>query len=404
MIKPLARDIEKVRSVQRASREIHEALGRSCSKHSEHRTHFCLEAKTRGSVEHPQIQFRVAFSRATVRGTRDPCDPVFFIIESFVHHDTGTTIQESQSRPLPVVSKLKRALDSNETVQPKKIKKAVKFQMTGCSDLPHQLPAGEIETLKDLCMNSNFCDRLRECMQQSCDGLRYLGTLGDTNPYRHLVYFPEKKTQRPALSLQEVISITSRRDPSTRLSMYERLHLARSLATAVLQYHATPWLRRPWRCKDIYFFGAEERLLPQQSPSPISEPHIDVSITNSNIVLPISVGKSADHLAPNVILFNLGVMLIELAYTATLRNLLTEKEQSYRDSHYTEFLAARRLGEVVAREMGPKYSKIVQKCLGCHFASGADLNSPELQAEYHRDVVQELEKLDEDFASLKIGG
>ena len=328
----------------------------------------------------------------------------FFIIESVIHDDLPENIPKSRDGATAITNKLKRTLENHDTVPTKKIKKAVKFQGMDCPGLSHQLVVGEIQLLNNLCSNSNFCDRLRECMRLPSNGLRYLGTLGDTNPNKYLVYFPEKKTQRPALSLQDIISTFSRQSPSRRFSMCERLYLARSLATAVLQYHATPWLKSPWRCKDIYFFGVERKSLLGQSPGPISEPHIDVPITKAEATLPTTLDRFANHPAPNIILFNLGVMLIELAYTATLRNLLTEKEQSHRDSQYTEFLAARKLGEVVAREMGPMYSRVVRKCLGCHFASGADLNSSELQAEYHRDVVKELEKLEEDFASLKIHG
>ena len=402
LVKPLAKDIERVKSIQRASCKVYEALGQSCSKHFEHRTHFCLEAKTTGSPENPQIQFNVAFARAALRRGASSYDPVFFIIESIVYDAPSIITPQNSVRDAIVTKKLKRSLETDTASPVKKVNKSVKFQEIECSSLYHEFKPSNYQGLKDLCMHANFCDRLRECMQQSSNAGCCLGFLGDTVPYKHLIYFPEKKTRRPALSLQEIISISSRQEPSRRLSMYERLHLARSLATAVLQYHATPWLKGPWRCKDIYFFDAEERLFLQEKPSPISEPHIDVQITKSNSTSSGMNSGPTEHLAPNIILFNLAVMLIELAYTASLQNLLTPKELSYRDSQYTEFLAARRLGEVVTREMGPKYGQVVKKCLGCHFASGTDLNSPELQAEYHRDVVKELEGLEEDFASLKI--
>ena len=299
-----------------------------------------------------------------------------------------------------VVNALKRGLGDQDASLAKKIKRSVRFEKIAYGGFCH-MPPGELENLKDLCMSQKFCDCLRQCLRRSSGGLQYIETLGNTTiPYKHFVHFPETRKRRPALSLQEIITMSSRQGPGSRLFLEERLHLARSLAMAVIQYHATPWLRNPWRCKDIYFFDAEERIILQRSTAPISEPHIDVPIKKTPLVS-VAPGPS-EHLAPNIILFNLGIMLIELAFAATLQNLLNQKELSYRDTQYAEFFAARRLSGVVSREMGPRYSKIVQKCLGCHFASGTDLNNSELQAEYYRDVVKELEKLEEDFASMKI--
>lgn len=399
LAKPFAKDIAKVKFIQQASCRVYEALGRSCSKHSEHRTQFCLEAKSIGSPESPQVQFRVAFARVASREAAGVCDPIFFTIESCITESAAATPVESS---VSTINKLKRNLASETAGSAKKIK-SLTFESVECSHLCYQLPAADLQDLKDLCSNQNFCDRLRDCLQQCPEGLQYMGTLGSTDPYRHLVYLPEKKkVHRPMLSLKDIITMSSRQGLSVRLSIYERLHLAHSLAMAVLQYYATPWLSGPLRCEDIFFYDVEERLLPQRSSNSISEPHIDAHIVHPNPTLSIPTTGVIEHLAPNILLFNLGIMLIELAYMTTFRDLLSLKELSYRDSQYTEFLAARRLGILVSRELGSKYGKIVQKCLGCHFAAGPDLSSSELQAEYYRDVVKELEGIEDDLASLKM--
>ena len=401
-----AEDIKRVKSIQKASCEIHEALhetlGRSYSEHPEHRTHLCLEAQTSRSSESLQIQFRIAFSCAAVQGTANVSNPDFLIIESVAHDNLPKKTPDSRSGTTTITAKLKRTLENHDTVPTKKMKQPVKSQGTDCYRSSHQLIVGKIQPLKNLCLNSDFCDRLRKCKQPPYNGIRRLGPLGHTDPNKYMVYLLEKKTDLPALSLQVIISTLSHQVHSKRLSMRERLRLARSLATAVLQYHATPWLKRPWRCKDIYIFGVDEKSLGGRNPTPISEPHIDIRITKSTATSPAPLDESDNPLAANVILFNLGVMLIELAYTATLRDLFSEEKQSPFDPQRTEYLAARELGQDVGGEMGPKYSEIVQKCLGCHFASGADLSSLKLQTEYYRDIVKELEKLEEDFAALTI--
>ena len=402
LVKPLAQDIEKVNSIQQASCKVYEALCHSCSKHSEHRTHFCLETKaetkTSSSRESLHIQFKVAFGKISAQEQDTTCGPTFFIIESVL-----VTSHQDQQSPMAVINTLKRTLSGDYGTNVKKIKKSVRFLGDNCAEQCHP-SLSELRNLKNLGLHQNFCDRIRECFQRSsAEGIQYMGLLGNSDTYRHLVYVPEKKARRPALSLQEILSISSRRDPSLRLTMLERIHLARSLATAVLQYHATPWLTNPWRSEDILFFGAEERLLLERSLAPISEPHIDVPVKKSISGSIASFHTSGQHLASNILLFNLGVMLIELAYMATLKTLLNRKERSQGDTKYIEFFAARRLSEVVGREMGTKYARIVRKCVECHFASGSDLNNSELQGEYYRDVVKELEGLEDSLASLNIG-
>jgi hypothetical protein len=45
----------------------------------------------------------------------------------------------------------------------------------------------------------------------------------------------------------------------------------------------------------------------------------------------------------------------------------------------------------------------VKKCLACDFGSGDNLNDPVLQAVFYRDIVNELERLEDVFAKLQLG-
>ena len=53
--------------------------------------------------------------------------------------------------------------------------------------------------------------------------------------------------------------------------------------------------------------------------------------------------------------------------------------------------------------MGSSYSKIVKKLLQCDFGCGDDLNEPELQASYYKEVVCELDRLEQGFRELQLG-
>ena len=108
-------------------------------------------------------------------------------------------------------------------------------------------------------------------------------------------------------------------------------------------------------------------------------------------------------LAPNSLLFNLGIILLELAYSSSLRSQQNQCDlDAGQWTHYTEILIAKRLPGTVVREMGNGYSRIVKKLFHCDFGYGDDLSDPKLQGMIHRDVVCELERLERDFSNLHL--
>jgi hypothetical protein len=120
---------------------------------------------------------------------------------------------------------------------------------------------------------------------------------------------------------------------------------------------------------------------------------IQLSRTTNNQRL---TGKNqAYQLSRNELLFNLGVILLELGYDAPLQYLSSPEDIKGGDtdaSWYTDFITARRLGNCAARELDARYGRLAKKCLECDFGVGNDLNSLELQSTILKDVVNELDK------------
>ena len=396
------KDIGKLRSVQQASCRVYEVLSKSCSKHTVHRTHFGLEVKRAHESHESQIRFQVAFDRPALP-TVAPRDLVFIEIESVVCELEEQEPVVPRSKPGELKPSLKRVMGKDAVIASKKAKKSVGFS---CLVPPvcSPLKSYNLQHLQSLCKNRNFCDQLRTCLQR-VSGDCYLGTLDDMECYKHLVYFPKKRTtSRPAHTLQEILSITSQRTPKARLSQLERCNLGRTLATSVLQFYSTPWLIAPLRSQDILFFDAEESL---RKPETIgieilSEPHINVAVKEmaDRTVLRRS-NFDLGSIAPNAVLYHLAILLIELAFSSNFEELLTSEQRLQRDC-CTDFRAAKQLSALVSREMGPMYQRIVQKCLGCHFSAGFDMNDLTLQTEIYTDVVQELENLEERFRAISL--
>jgi hypothetical protein len=188
---------------------------------------------------------------------------------------------------------------------------------------------------------------------------------------------------------------------------YERLRLAARLASAVLQFHATPLLRGFWCSEDVIFFGQGR----DDDMASITSPHLNVQVgSTKQHKLITDQGHGTDnltgHLIRNPYLFSLGVTLIELAFQAPLRSLYNSKDLiNEQPSMLSDYFVASRLSKTIGSSLGLAYGKMVRKCLGCDFGQGTnDLNDVKLQAIFYQDVVCELERLERGFAMLQLGG
>ncbi|MCJ1479096.1 hypothetical protein MMC13_007780 [Lambiella insularis] len=392
------RDVEKYRFIQRASQRVYEALGRSCTKHTEHLTHFCLDVAVIGE-DALHVQFKLAFTHLTLQGSASSGDPIWFLIESILRNSDNPVQLEKEAFSL--VQTLKRSNEPTQDSALKKMKKSVRFDAAPIVSCPMPAAGAPIPP-KNMCMRKNFCDQLRTCIQQSPEAYKCLRTLDDTDRYKHLIYSHPTTSNghRPATSLEQVISALSKQGPLSRLSQYDRIQLAYSLAVAVLQYHATPWLKGSWRSEDIHFFGFDENTLSEQPPA-LSSPHLSVSVKGPDALTRAST-FSPCAFAPNALLFGLGCLLLEIGFISTLQSLQRPCDIEQGENRYTEFFVAKRLASSISREMGSAYGKIVKKCLHCDFGCGDDLGDPDLQAGFHRDVVVELAKLGDELRRLQL--
>ena len=115
--KKISRDVEKFRLIQKASQKVYQALSGACTKHSEHLTHFCLEAVAVENGDTPQVQFKLAFTHLTLQGSASAGDPLWFVIESIMGN-AGENIQLGKDN-FNLVQTLKRSGEAIQEVTPK---------------------------------------------------------------------------------------------------------------------------------------------------------------------------------------------------------------------------------------------------------------------------------------------
>jgi hypothetical protein len=88
-----------------------------------------------------------------------------------------------------------------------------------------------------------------------------IGYLETPQLYRHLFYFqnrngyttvgPSESHQGNVYSLFDVMQ----HDPDESVDVEDQLRIAHKTATALLQFHETPWLSDRWRLHDLSYFG-----------------------------------------------------------------------------------------------------------------------------------------------------
>ena len=401
--------MERYQIIGQASRQVYEALGRACTKHTEHQAHFCVEVEQAKITNdrNAQIKFSMGYTQMTLAGSADQSDLIWFAVDSTSgdavdpgsfdittgHNDTLNQSVKGQIEPASGAPK-------------KKTQKRVRFQSaslaSACTSPTSSTTTLAGAFLSNDSMRKDFCDVIRRRLREPLQASECVGVLENTDRCRSFVYpSPNKccRQMRQAISLGQVISSVSNRQTVDGLALHDRLRLAKVLATAVLQYHSTPWLRLSWRSEDVYFFGNE--LASSQDVPSIKSPHLNVKVKGPCEQLARASAFPPHTLARNPLLFSLGVVLLEIAYTSTIDNLQRSIDlHNGGENGYTEFFAARRLAKSAKTDMGSTYRKIVEKVVECDFGCGVDLNDPRLQAAFHHDVICTLEKLEQDVRDL----
>ena len=398
-------EVEKYKVIGRASKQVYEALGNACTKHTEHQAHFCVEVEQAiiQGESGAQVKFNMAYTHLQLAGNlHDDSELMWFVVDS----TSGNIIKEGTAANITTckqsfASTLKRQLGSTSCDTHKKIKKSVRFhtEPAPTASLVPNIPCAVVEdaTIPDDCLRKDFCDLLRRRFRDQPQATECLGVLQAGAQCKNFVYpSSQKKCRRSgqAVTLGQMISKMGKGQYGDGIPLYDRLRLAKTLAVAVLQYHSTPWLKLSWRSEDVYFFE-DGTASTHESPS-LPSPHLNVRMGGACSQLSRASGFPCHSLARNPLLFSLGVVLLEIAYTSSLHNLQKPLDmESSREPQYTEFFAARRLAKSARTDMGIRYHKVVEKLIECDFGCSSDLNDPHLQAAFHTEVICPLERLEQ---------
>lgn len=219
----------------------------------------------------------------------------------------------------------------------------------------------------------NLCLVIQQCMKSLQHNQRCLGYLSYQTHYRLGVYLPPTPPTPPqSPNITSLAELLSNKQPSQLqflaptgnlpFSRGERLGLALTVASSVLQLHKTPWLRDNWDKNDIMIDNGCTSNTRQQA-------YVSRSFPPTKLEDSPAAQKSALPLR-NVALFALGKVLIELCLGQPLEALRSSEDlvDAFGEANIlTDWITANRLTEAVYSEAGTRYGDAVRRCLNCDF-------------------------------------
>ena len=212
----------------------------------------------------------------------------------------------------------------------------------------------------------------------------------EDNKHKHYLYRantaigPEPRSK----SLDELLSCPGNGPHSTPLSRNDRLRIAVTLASSVLQLDGTSWLKPQWSSKDIFFHEKNNRA----SDSDYACPYMSwkLCMTDNNVLRSFESCFRGPYLVRSEVLFALGLTLIELCFGKTIADMHIP-EDGDREEATTEMKTAHRLCTSVYSEMGTSYGDAVWRCLYQPFdVRDLSFDNEELQQKVFDDIVTPL--------------
>jgi hypothetical protein len=223
--------------------------------------------------------------------------------------------------------------------------------------------------------------------EETCIG--YIDTT--VEKYRHLFFSGNNQKSEPLQvksqgEMVPVYELLSQPLDNT-LTVVDQLKLVRTLVSAMLQFHATPWMNEYWGLQDIGFFwcgdefsDASLRSLHVTTDFPSKSPSDQVFIDATDDYPKLNMSTVIEDAKfqygiRNLPLYCLGVVLLQIGHWALVDG--------------GDIGRIRRLAVQPCR-LGPRYKNIAQRCLDCDFGLGNDLCAPQLQQAIQSVVLDEL--------------
>lgn len=372
------------RRARKSARSLHNTIIRgkcwSCPCRDQHAVHFLLKYSDLDKTEEPRKQFtdsrfRMIFSPVNAMDRNQQWN---------LGHEVETESEGLQSDINPESCCPPNCITGKMPAQ-----RRVQFSIQGDESIDRP-------TLKpdDAPIILNICVTLSKA-QPSGQSEKPFGCFSDDSHRHNMYYVRNIAADLKTRSLSELIAESSDNCTSDRfqLTRKQRLRLAVDLACSVLQFEGN-WLKTYWRSKDILFNTAAD----------IENPYVQWKVRNDVNLGSMCKGK-AKALPPLIqseILFPLGLVLVELSLCQTLETLRRAEDEDRMEACADLKTAARNV-DLVGKQSGDEYKRVVKTCLFWHGTEEFDLDDEGMQDEMFRLVISPLIETLREFDGRKYG-
>jgi hypothetical protein len=168
-----------------------------------------------------------------------------------------------------------------------------------------------------------------------------------------------------------------------RFSRRDRLFLAATLASSVLQFHGS-WLKYQWGNPGILF--------PKTSAdnSDVEHPYLSGHQISKSTPAGPAARTTSTSLIKNEVLFPLGLVLVELYLCQSIFTLLTHDDDDPVEAIANWKTATRVLQERVYYESGFRYGDAVDKCLSWSETRNSTVDDDDFQQLVFQKIVSPL--------------
>ena len=234
---------------------------------------------------------------------------------------------------------------------------------------------------------------------QCCAPERGIGVIADdsSNKKYHIYVVRQDLLSSCRVSpepLDRLLMASQNRTLDFYLTRLNRLQIAVTLASSILQLDGTSWLRSRWSSTDILFqhqppnFDLSQPYLSSRvyADSPgTSAQESSISDINTREHIHGKATNETAYLIHNEILFALGITLIELAFGKPLVDM--QRPEDVQSSEIlTTIKTTHRLLDQVYNESGGRYGDVVRRCLQCSF----DVKDKTFENDEFQEAVFEL--------------
>lgn len=400
------------RNIQAAAKDLYAALSSICMKNGEYHVYLAIQPTQNASS--PEFQVGIDCSNSITGYIGFSNGPLWLKVRSTVAPSQTSDFSHASSL-VDLVDSVKRknlheALPDQDGT--KRAKKIVRFRSISPPPPTPMAATEKAETfpnprdqVSDICgllKGSPALSRSESMFYvlnpEYAVGSKYLLSLSWCEDA-----MPRSSKGRPwtLISLASLFARSEKSKDEVRLSFFDRVRLARLLATAVLRYHATPWLKYTLCSADIFLYRVESSVI--NTISIRNEVYLKTSVKGVDCH---SLDKSPPLSRPlvrNPDIFALGVLLLELAFEAPLHSLQKPTDVDSHEDQNTDYYIADRVRRAVSRMLGPTYADLVRKCIHCDFGRGNDLSAVGLQESFYIEIVKELEDLEGKFSEFGLG-